>query len=86
MDGDRVEIKWANQPISKISDFLQSGSKWPIVDETGAGNPCSIDIKWTEDPTDPEHTALQKVLRDQLGLGLVSTNMPIQMLMVEKSN
>ncbi|MGH7977639.1 MAG: TIGR03435 family protein [Limisphaerales bacterium] len=82
----RLEIKWANEPISKINDFLQSGSKWPIVDETGTTDRYSLDIKWEDDPKDSEHTALQKVLREQLGLELVPTNMPIEMLVVEKAN
>ncbi len=82
----RQEIKWANGPISKMNDFLQSGSPWPIVDETGITTRYSIDIKWQDDPNDSEHTALQKVLRDQLGLELVPTNMPIEMLVVEKAN
>jgi uncharacterized protein (TIGR03435 family) len=82
----RREIKWANGPISKINGFLQSGSPWPIIDETGIATRYSIDIKWQDDPKDPEHTALQKVLRDQLGLEFVQTNMPIEMLVVEKVN
>jgi uncharacterized protein (TIGR03435 family) len=85
LDGNRVEIKWANQPISKISDFLQSASPLPIVDATGTSNLYSIDIRWTENPGDSEHTALQKVLHDQLGLVLVPTNLPIQMLIVDKA-
>ncbi len=84
-NGNRHEIKWANKPLSKINDFLESGSPIPIIDQTDATNRCSIDIKWVEDGQDLEHKALQQVMLDQLGLELVSTNMPVEMLVVEKT-
>jgi len=82
--GSRVKITWANKPISEINGFLQSASPLPIIDETGNTNRYSIDLRWTEDLADPEHTALQKAMRDQLGLVLVPTNMPVEMLVIEK--
>ncbi|HEY1788497.1 MAG TPA: TIGR03435 family protein [Verrucomicrobiae bacterium] len=82
--GYQIEIKWQSAPISRINEYLQSASPKPIIDETGLTNRCSIDITWTENPRDPEHTALQKVLREQLGLVFVPTNMPVKMLVVEK--
>ena len=82
-DGE-IEIKWANKPLSEITGFLESGSPIPIIDQTHATNRCSIDIKWEDDWQDPEHKALQQVLLDQLGLELVPTNMPVEMLVVEK--
>jgi uncharacterized protein (TIGR03435 family) len=85
MNSNRIRITWANQPISKIDEFLQTTSPLPIVDETGMTNHCSIDLQWTENIQDPEHTALQNALREQLGLVLVPTNMPIEMLVITKS-
>lgn len=83
-NGNKMEIKWANKPLSEINSFLESGSPIPIIDQTDATNHCSIDIKWEDDWQDPEHKALQQVLLDQLGLELVPTNMPVEMLVVEK--
>jgi uncharacterized protein (TIGR03435 family) len=84
-NGTKMEIKWANKPLSEINGFLESGSPIPIIDQTDATNRCSIDIKWEDDWRDPEHKVLQQVLLDQLGLELVPTNMPIEMLVVEKA-
>lgn len=84
VNDDQVEISWQNGPVSNINGYLQSDSPLPIIDETHSTKPYSIDIRWTEDPQDPEHTALQKVMREQLGLVLVPTNMPVQMLVVDK--
>jgi uncharacterized protein (TIGR03435 family) len=84
-NSNRITITWANEPISRIDEFLQTASPLPIVDETGMTNRCSINLQWTENPQDPEHTALQKALREQLGLVLVPTNMPVEMLVVTKA-
>jgi uncharacterized protein (TIGR03435 family) len=84
-NGNKIEIKWANEPLTKITSFLESGSPIPIIDQTDATNRCSIDIKWEDDWRDPEHKVLQQVLLDQLGLELVPTNMPVEMLVVEKA-
>ena len=82
---NRHEIKWANEPLSKITEFLESASPVPIIDQTGATKRYSIDIKWEElGGQDTEHKVLQQVLLNQLGLELVPTNMPIEMLVVEK--
>ncbi|HEY3760751.1 MAG TPA: TIGR03435 family protein [Verrucomicrobiae bacterium] len=83
-NGNRMKITWANEPISTIDFFLQGSSPMPIIDETHDTKHYNVDLKWTEDLADPEHTALQKVMREQLGLVLVPTNMPIDMLVVEK--
>jgi uncharacterized protein (TIGR03435 family) len=85
-NGDQVEIKWANESLSKMGEFLESASKMPIIDQTGMTKRYSIDIKWEEpDAQDSEHKALQQVLLDQLGLELVSTNMRVDMLVIEKA-
>ena len=84
-NGNTMEIKWANKPLSEINGFLESASPIPIIDQTDATNRCSIDIKWEDDWRDPEHKALQQVLLDQLGLELVPTNMPVEMLVVDKA-
>lgn len=83
---NKIEIKWANEPLSKITSFLESGSPMPIINQTDMTQRCSIDIKWEDYGLDLEHKALQQVLLDQLGLELVPTNMPVEMLVVEKSN
>jgi uncharacterized protein (TIGR03435 family) len=75
-----------DEPISRMGDFLNSASQIPIIDQTDMTNHYSIDLKWEEDGRDPQHKALQKVLLDQLGVELVPTNMPIEMLVVEKAN
>jgi uncharacterized protein (TIGR03435 family) len=58
----------------------------PVVDETGLTQHFNIDLKWNEKGRrDPNHEAVKKAMLDQLGLELVPSNMPIEMLVVEKA-
>jgi len=86
-DNRNVEIKWADETISKLGEFLESAAKMPILDQTGLTGHYSVDIKWAEpDGGDSQHTALQQALLDQLGLELVPDRQPVDMLVVEKTN
>jgi hypothetical protein len=78
--GDAVYCA-TNLPISDLGSCLeQIPFKRPVIDETGLTDKYDIDIKW--EPHDED--SLKKVLLDQLGLELVPTNMPVEMLVVEK--
>jgi uncharacterized protein (TIGR03435 family) len=57
----------------------------PVVDETSLTGWYNIDLRWKvkADPQANQDT-LKQALLDQLGLELVATNMPIEMLVVEK--
>ena len=56
----------------------------PVVDQTGLTNSYDFSLKWKSDG-DSNLAALQQALEDQLGLELVPTNMPVEMLVVEKT-
>ena|ERR1700722_15175067 len=74
---------WAtNLPVSDLASCLEDTIfQRPVIDETGLTDKYDIDIKWTSYDED----SLKKVLLDQLGLELVPTNMPVEMLVVEKA-
>jgi uncharacterized protein (TIGR03435 family) len=77
-------LKFQNQPVSGIAHELEALSKFPIIDETGRTNNFDFDLNCKA--TDIENRnwdAVNEALAP-LGLELVSTNMPIEMLVVEK--
>jgi uncharacterized protein (TIGR03435 family) len=75
-----------NNPLSTLTDFLESHFQTPVVDQTGLTRHYNIDLKWEEpDWQHPNNAALRETLLDQLGLELVSTNLPLEMLVVEKA-
>jgi uncharacterized protein (TIGR03435 family) len=69
-----------------ITSFLEGCFGTPVIDQTGLTQHFHIDLKWEElgKQQDPDHEALKQALLDQLGLELVPSNMPIEMLVVEK--
>ena len=73
-------------PLSSgLTRYLEKFLEKPVIDETGFTGRYDIDFKWKEDSArDPEHKVLKQALLDQLGLELVPTNAPMEMLVMEK--
>jgi len=70
-----------------ITSFLEGCFGTPVIDQTGLTQHFHIDLKWEElgKQQDPDHDALKQALLDQLGLELVPSNMPIEMLVIERA-
>jgi uncharacterized protein (TIGR03435 family) len=82
---DGYAIKWDNQPVPRITVFLEDIFKQPVIDQSGLMQGCSLELKWKEvEGKDPEHEALKKVLLEQLGLKLEPARQRLEMLVVEK--
>ena len=80
-----------NAPLSSdsshfpgIARFLEEYFETPVIDQTGLTQNYHIDLKWNERWGQTNHDALKQALLDQLGLELVPSNMPVEMLVVEK--
>jgi uncharacterized protein (TIGR03435 family) len=59
----------------------------PVIDQTGPPGVrnLGIDLQWKElGEQDPTHDALKQALLDQLGLVLVPSRQPVEILVVEK--
>jgi len=63
-----------------LADDLEKYLQIPVIDRTGLDGRYDVDVKWSGG--NPDH--LKQAVLDQLGLELVPTNMPIEMLVVEK--
>ena len=82
-----------NQPLGVLSEMLEGRFRIPVVDQTGLTNRYDFNVTWDEYgkkvgyryPDYPNLDGLKQSLLDQLGLELVPTNMPIEMLVIEKA-
>jgi uncharacterized protein (TIGR03435 family) len=82
---DRGRFEFSNEPIGDLSDFMEDSLDKPVIDETGLTQKYSSSLKWNpQSDKTAEQKEMQSALSDQLGLELVPTNMPIEMLVVEK--
>ena len=71
-------------PISGLKDSLQAALQIPVVDQTGLKGLYDFKLTWdNSDRTKIRENVRQAVL-DQLGFKLVPTNMPVEMLVVER--
>jgi uncharacterized protein (TIGR03435 family) len=71
--------------LTGLAWFLEQRFQVPVINETGLTNRFDISLKWDEtDVFHPNLAKLQQALVDQLGLELVPTNMPIEMLVIEQ--
>jgi len=85
---DTDTLTFFNQPLATMDVFLEDLLKIPIIDQTGVTGRYEFSIKWNHEwwKNDMDDLpGLQAVLSDQLGLELVPTNLPIEMLVVEKA-
>ncbi len=78
-------ISSVNSTMKDLAQQLEDHFKIPIVDQTGLTNHFDYEISWDDYQGGyPNLNGLKRALSEQLGLELVPTNMPIQMLVVEK--
>jgi RNA polymerase sigma factor (sigma-70 family) len=70
--------------IFGLAGFCEGQLGIPVLDRTGNTNKYDIDLKWQWKDGESEKEVFKKAVLDQLGLEFVPTNMPIEMLVVEK--
>jgi uncharacterized protein (TIGR03435 family) len=79
-------ITFRSQLLSSLAWSLEYRFKTPVIDQTGLTNLYDIDLNWDEtDYRHPNLNNLKQALLDQLGLELVPSREPIEMLVVEKA-
>ncbi len=83
--GEFGKFSLANRPLHELTDYLAGDFQVPIVNGTGIESNIDATLNWNrKDWEHPNLDGLKQALADQLGLELVPTNMPIEMLVVEK--
>jgi uncharacterized protein (TIGR03435 family) len=73
-----------NQPISGLLYDIESRIGRPVIDETGLTGKYDLQIQWQTRAGESDKDAYVRTMREQFGLALVPTNMPVEMLVVEK--
>ena len=73
-----------NFPLDWLARQLEGQLQIPVLDQTGLTNHITLDLRWKKLPGETVEDTTKRVVLDQLGLELVPTNMPVEMLVVEK--
>jgi uncharacterized protein (TIGR03435 family) len=78
-----------NAPLSSFAtNLIESNVEIPVVDQTGLNGGFDIDLDFKNAGSNKQpdlRETFKQTLLDQLGLELVPTNMPVEMLIVEKA-
>ena len=69
--------------MSELAKRLDGWMAIPVVDQTGLHNQFDLTVRWTT-TNGSSGNALKAILLDQLGLELVPSREPVEMLVVEK--
>lgn len=81
----RGTYSFENDPISNLAVHLEKYFEIPVIDRTELTERYDINLKWNEpDYRHPNPDGLKQALLDQLGVELVPSREPVEMLVVEK--
>ncbi len=68
-----------------LATYLEGYFRVPVIDQTGLEQNFSMDLRWRENNYRDNPDGLKQALLDKLGLELVPTNLPVEMLVMEKT-
>ena len=75
----------SNVPLAYFARFLEYYFGTPVLDRTEIAYRFDINLKWDEpDPQHRDPEAMKRLLLNELGLELVPSREPVEMLVVEK--
>jgi uncharacterized protein (TIGR03435 family) len=83
--GGNGKITIQNQQLSGFFNSIESRAGVPVLNETGLTGRYDLQLQWQRGPGESDKDAFVRAVREQLGLELVPTNAPIEMLVVEKA-
>jgi uncharacterized protein (TIGR03435 family) len=73
-----------NESMSNLASLLEDMSTVPVIDETGLSNRFDFDLNCKRTDLENDDWKTVNEALDPLGLELVATNMPVEMLIVER--
>jgi uncharacterized protein (TIGR03435 family) len=83
--GNFRNVVFKGVQIDALTSWLEAITEMPVINQTGLTNDYDITVKWKPEAGQSEADAVRQILPDQFGIQLVPTNVPIEMLVVEKA-
>jgi uncharacterized protein (TIGR03435 family) len=79
-------FRWGGQPSSRLANCLDRYFKMPVVNQTGMSRlqNYDFDLDWSEEDLRNRNSNKLKQALQEVGFGLIITNQPIEMLVVER--
>jgi uncharacterized protein (TIGR03435 family) len=84
--GENWSLTIRDQPLDNfLGEYIESQVGQPVFNETGLTGRYDLHVQWHPQAGESDKSAFERALSEQLGLELVPTNMPVKMLVVEKT-
>ena len=80
----RDNLNWSGHSMKFLASQIESYLSVLVVDQTGLKGNYDVRLDWQTDYSTAGKEKFRQAVLDQLGLELVATNLPIEMLIVEK--
>ena len=71
--------------MKQLGSVIEYGTWFPVMDETGLTNRYDFDLEYTKEDMESRNWEKINTVLDKIGLELVPTNMPLEVLVVEKA-
>jgi len=81
-----AEFHSSGAPLLDLDHLCENELGIPVLDRTGLTNNFDVELKWERNIEAPKKDSFKQAVLEQLGLEFVPTNMPIEMLVVEKAH
>lgn len=82
---DNGHLQYFNLPLSYLSYRIERMIKIPVILDTNDRVLYDVDITWSDNRREPGLDEIKQALRGQLGIELVPTNMPLEVLELSKA-
>jgi uncharacterized protein (TIGR03435 family) len=82
--GNFRDVVFKGVQIDALTGWLEAVTKMPVINQTGLTNYYDITVQWKPQAGQSEADAIRQILPNQFGIQLVPTNIPIEILVVEK--
>jgi uncharacterized protein (TIGR03435 family) len=86
-DGSTGEVKWANSPLTNLKFLLAKETGRPVVDNTGLTGKYDFTLEYTPSALaasdESGRPSIFTALEEQLGLKLVPSKQPVEVLVVD---
>jgi hypothetical protein len=81
------QLSWTPpMPPWGLTKYLEMIFQMPVVDATGLTGSFNLDLRWkVKSDRTANQEAVKQALLDQLGLELVATNVPVELVVMEKT-
>jgi len=83
--GGQYKADIHGEPISDLIGWLEGSFGRPVLNQTGLAGNYDMDLKWKPQAGQSEKDAIRQMLLAQLGLELVPSREPVEMLVVEQA-